>query len=118
MNFSRQSVAMASAMLAPGRIVVEGDPGERRFEQVHVRVRALRQSAAAILEKAAEWMGVELRERPAQRHCLPAPAAGLPEGAVPARIGEQREGLIVEVEIRFDRPLRQDRPRTRRWRPR
>ena len=92
------------AHAAPGRIVVEGDPGERGFEQVHVRVRALRQSPAAILEKATAWMSVELRQRLAQRQCLPAPAACFPEGAVPTRIREQREGLIVEVELRFDRP--------------
>ena len=67
-----------------------------------MRVRALRQSSAGILPKAAEGMSIELNERPAQRHRLPAPAVGLAEGAVPARIGKEREGLIVEVEIRLD----------------
>ena len=49
-------------------------------------------------------MSVELRQRLAQRQCLPAPAACFPKGAVPARIREQRKGLIVEVEIRSDGP--------------
>ena len=47
-------------------------------------------------------MAIALRERPAQRHCLLAPAARLPKDAVSARIGEQRESLVVEVEIRLD----------------
>jgi hypothetical protein len=56
----------------------------------------------AIQPKAAEGMRIELNERPAQRHRLLAPAVGLAEGAVPARISQEREGLIVEVEIRLD----------------
>ncbi len=85
---------------APGRIIVDNSPGECGFEQMHVRVRALRQPPGFVLAKAAERMGVGLLERGAQRHGPPPPTGCLPERAVAARIGEQGEGLIVEIEGR------------------
>src|SRR5262249_59135450 len=86
---------------APGRIVVDGEPGERGFEEMHVRVRALRQSSVAVGVKAAERMGIVLLECRAQRCRLPAPAVGLAEYAVPAGTGEESEGLVVEIEARI-----------------
>ena len=93
---------MPSRHAAPGRIVVEGDPSERGFEQMHVRVRALRQPVRAVLAETAEWMGIGSCERRTQRHGLATPAGRLAERAVAARIGEQCKGLVVEIEIRFD----------------
>src|SRR5262249_7895012 len=54
-----------------------------------------------ILNEAAERMGIRLLESRAQRHRLPAPAVRFSERAVAAGIGEQGEGLVVEVETRI-----------------
>ena len=62
---------------------------------MHVRVRALRQAAGAILDKAAERVSIGLLERRAQRYRLFPPAGGFPERAMAARIGEEGEGLVV-----------------------
>jgi hypothetical protein len=51
-----QDVNPLTWIFLPGRIIVDGNLGERGFEQVHVRVRALRQLPGAILNKAAERM--------------------------------------------------------------
>src|SRR5262249_38050753 len=82
----------------PGGIVIDRDPGERRFEDMHVRVRALRQRSAAILNEAAERMGIRLLESRPHRHRLPPPAVRFAEPAVAAGIGEQGDGLVVEFE--------------------
>src|SRR5262249_52174243 len=74
---------------------------ERRFEKVHVRVRALRRRSDVIVNEAAERMGIRLLERRAQRRGLPAPAIRFAERALPARVSEQGKGLVVEVKARI-----------------
>ena len=66
-----------------------------------MRVRALRRRSGAILNEAAERVGIRLLESRAQRHRLRPPAVRFPERAVAAGIGEQGEGLVVEVETRI-----------------
>jgi len=88
----------------PGRIGVDLGPRQRGLEQVHMRVGSLRQAAGAILKKAAAGMRIGLRERGAQIDRQPAPAARFAECAVTACIGEQRKGLVVEVECRIADP--------------
>src|ERR1700730_3178922 len=84
---------------------------------MHVRVRALRHLCGVILNEAAERVGIRLLESRAQRHGLPAPAVRSPERAVAAGIGEQGEGLVVEVETRIaDRAVQIDHRRDRRVR--
>ena len=84
-----------------------------------MRVRALRKPPGAILNEPAERVSVALLERRAQRHGLAAPACCFAERAMAARKGEQREGLIVEIEARvrdlavkahhrYDRGVRSD----------
>lgn len=63
-----------------------------------MRVRTPREPPAAILEKASERMGIGSLKRAAQRHRPPAAASFFTERAVAARIGEQGESLIVEIE--------------------
>src|SRR5262245_17057936 len=46
-------------------------------------------------------MGIRLLERRAQRHGLRPPAVRFAERAVAARISEEGEGLVVEVETRI-----------------
>jgi hypothetical protein len=86
---------------APSRILIDGDPGERRFEKMHVRIRALRQPSEAILNKAAERMGIRLLESGAQRHGVRPPAVRFAERVVAACISKQGEGLVVQVEARI-----------------
>ncbi len=82
----------------PARIIVEGNPGERRLEHVHVRVGTLRHSSGAIFHEAAERMAVGSLQRGTQRHCLTPPAGGLSECTMPARVSQQGERLVVKIE--------------------
>ena len=82
----------------PGRIVIDRDPGERAFEEMHVRIGALRQAVAAILEVAALRMGAGFVQCCAQRHRVTPPSGVLAEHAVRVREGKEDEGLFVEVE--------------------
>src|SRR5262249_48622125 len=70
-------------------------------EKMHVRVRALRQPSGAILNEAAEWMGIQLLERGAQRYGQRPPPVCFAERAVATRISEQSESLVIEVETRI-----------------
>jgi hypothetical protein len=69
-----------------------------------MRVGSLRQAPVAILQKAAAVVGIGLDERAAQLDCQPAPAGRLAERPLPAGIGQQRKGLIVEIEGRIADP--------------
>ena len=66
-----------------------------------MRIRALRQPPGAILQEAAERMGIVSFERRAQRQGRSAPAGRFAERAVAARIGKEGEGLVVEMEGRI-----------------
>src|SRR5216683_1328259 len=68
---------------------------------MHMRVRALRQAPVAVLQEAAERMGIVLLEGPAERRRLAIPTGRVPECAVGARISEQGKGLIIEIKARI-----------------
>ena len=86
----------------PARIGVQFHPGERRLEKMHVRVGALRQRAGAILAESALCVRDVSFERGSQRHGMSAPWCCRAEGAMAARESKQREGLIVEIELRVE----------------
>ena len=85
----------------PGRITIERAPGECRFQEMHMRVRALGRASLAILQKPPERVRMVLLQACAQRRRSAAPACCFAEGTVSTRICEQGESLIIEIEARI-----------------
>jgi len=101
----------------PGRAILDRDPRERGLEQVHVRVGTLRNAPDPILEEATERVSIRVLERVSQRYGLFTPTRCLAERAVAARISEEGEGLVVEIETRIaHNPIKTDYGHDRRIR--
>src|SRR6185369_14521323 len=86
----------------PAGIVVQFHPDQRRLEQMHVGVGALRQRAGEILTESALRVGEVAFERRSQSHGMPAPWRCVAEDAMATRESKQGEGLVVEIEFRAE----------------